>query len=107
MKGHKRYRAGAWRLVVAAGNDPLTGRRRSVFETVRAPNNRAGSKVADARLAELITAPGDETARGGYQHKGRRLSTPNAFAPRRRSTPPEVERCDRHGRALTRRTLVV
>ena len=56
MRGHKRYRAGAWRLVVAAGRDPLTGRRVGVYETVHATNNRAGAKAADARLAELIAA---------------------------------------------------
>jgi hypothetical protein len=56
VKGHKRFRSGAWRLVVAAGNDPLTGERRSVYETVHAPDNRAGAKAADARLAELIVA---------------------------------------------------
>jgi integrase len=43
-------------LVVAAGLDPDTGRRRSVFETVHAPDNRAGAKLADARVAELIAA---------------------------------------------------
>lgn len=56
MRGSKRFRLGAWRLVVAAGSDPDTGRRRSVYETVHAPNNRAGAKAADARLAELIVA---------------------------------------------------
>ncbi len=56
MFGHKRYRDGAWRLVVAAGVDPGSGRRRGVYETVRAPDNRAGAKLADARLAELIAA---------------------------------------------------
>lgn len=56
MKGHKRYRAGAWRLVVHAGHDPESGRRRSINETVHAANNRVGAKLADARLAELIAA---------------------------------------------------
>lgn len=56
MKGHKRFRFGAWRLVVAAGTDPLTGDRRSIYETVHAPDNRAGAKAADARLAQLILA---------------------------------------------------
>jgi len=56
MKGHKRYRAGAWRLVVAAGREPLAGKRQNIYETIHAPNNRAGAKVADARLAELIAA---------------------------------------------------
>ena len=56
MKGHKRCRSGAWRLVVAAGTDPVTGTRRSICETVSAPNNRAGAELADARLAELVVA---------------------------------------------------
>lgn len=43
-------------MVVAAGSHPDTGRRRTVYETVHAPNNRAGAKAADARLAELIAA---------------------------------------------------
>ena len=55
VRGHKRFKEGSWRLIVANGFGPLTGRRRSVYETVRAPNNRAGAKKADARLAELIT----------------------------------------------------
>jgi hypothetical protein len=56
LRGHKRFRSGAWRLAVAAGLDPATGRRRSLYETVNAPDNRAGAKLADARLAELIAA---------------------------------------------------
>jgi hypothetical protein len=56
LKGSKRFRSGAWRLVVPAPNDPLTGRRRNIYETLHAPNNRAGAKVADTRLAELIVA---------------------------------------------------
>ena len=54
MKGHKRFRSGAWRLAVFAGFDAETGRKRYVYETVRAQNNRAGAKAADARLAQLI-----------------------------------------------------
>ncbi len=57
MKGHKRYRSGAWRLVVTAGRDPRTGARRNIYETVHGADNRAGAKAADARLAELIIAP--------------------------------------------------
>jgi len=48
VKANKRYRDGAWRLTVAAGSDPLTGRRRTVYKTVHAPDNRAGAKQADA-----------------------------------------------------------
>jgi hypothetical protein len=56
MKGHKRFRSGAWRLAVFAGVDPDTGRKRYLFETVRTPNNRMGAKAADARLAQLVAA---------------------------------------------------
>ncbi len=56
MKGHKRFRSGAWRLVVNAGTDPVTAKRRNIYETVREPNTREGAKAADARLAELIVA---------------------------------------------------
>ncbi|HTW10372.1 MAG TPA: hypothetical protein VME46_22905 [Acidimicrobiales bacterium] len=63
MKGHKRFRDGAWRLVVAAPTDTLTGKRQNVYETLHAPNNRAGAKLADARLAELIVAYGDVPSR--------------------------------------------
>jgi integrase len=56
MKGHKRWRSGAWRLAVFAGINPDSGKQRYIHETVHAPNNRAGAKVADARLAVLITA---------------------------------------------------
>jgi integrase len=56
VKGSKRYRSGAWRLKVNAGRDPVTGKRREVYETVKAPDNRAGAKLADARLAELVSA---------------------------------------------------
>jgi integrase len=66
MKGHKRFRSGAWRLVVFAGTDPVTGDRRNLYETVHAANNRAGTTQADARLAELIAAveSGQEPERG-------------------------------------------
>ena len=56
MKGHKRFRSGAWRLAVFAGVDPATGRKQYLFETVRSPNNRMGAKAADLRLAQLIAA---------------------------------------------------
>jgi integrase len=54
VKGHKRYRSGGWSLVVDAGKDPLTGKRQQIHKTVRAPNNRAGAKLADAELAKMI-----------------------------------------------------
>ena len=71
VRGHKRFKEGSWRLIVANGFGPLTGRRRSVYETVRAPNNRAGAKKADARLAELITT----VESGRYPEQQGRLAT--------------------------------
>ena len=56
MKGHKRWRAAAWRVTVFTGFDPATGKRVDAHATVRAPNNRAGAKLADAKLAEMIAA---------------------------------------------------
>ena len=57
---------------MAAGTDPVSGRRRTVYETVHAADNRAGAKAADARLAELIAAieSGREPERHGAAHKG-------------------------------------
>jgi hypothetical protein len=90
MKGHKRYRSGAWRLVVHTGVGPATGRRRSIHETVHGPENRAGAKAANARLAELIAAveSGREiersTRRSGMDsrspsvHMGSHVCTPEA-----------------------------
>jgi integrase len=54
MKGHKRFKAGAWRLVVDAGPDPITGRRRTVNRTVHAPNTKRGAQQADTELAKLV-----------------------------------------------------
>ena len=62
MRGHKRFRSGAWRLSVFAGVDPDTGCQRYVHESVHAPNNRAGAKAAEARLAQIITAVEEERA---------------------------------------------
>ena len=47
MRGHKRYRSGAWRLVVFAGFDEETGRRVDVHETVPGLDNRAGAIIVD------------------------------------------------------------
>ena len=54
MGGHKRFRAGAWRLTVEGPKDPITGKRRQVHRTVRAPNTKAGEKTADLELAKLL-----------------------------------------------------
>lgn len=53
MAGHKRFKDGAWRLVVSAGKDPVTGRRKQVHSTFHASNTRAGEKAADLALAKL------------------------------------------------------
>lgn len=55
VKGNKRFKAGAWRLRVEGPRDPVTGKRQQINATVRAPNNRAGAKLADAELAEMIS----------------------------------------------------
>jgi integrase len=54
MRGHKRFKDGSWRLIVDAGKDPMTGKRRQIFRTVRAPNTRAGAQAADVELARLV-----------------------------------------------------
>jgi hypothetical protein len=54
VRGHKRYKAGAWRLTVEGPADPLTGKRNQMHGTVRAPNTKAGAKIADGELAKLI-----------------------------------------------------
>jgi integrase len=60
--GHKRFKDGAWRLVVEAGKDPITGKRRQINRTVREPNTRAGETVADVELAKLIVEVSSGTA---------------------------------------------
>jgi integrase len=54
MRGHKRFRAGAWRLVVDAGPDPLTGKRRTINRTFHAPDTKRGAQLADTELAKLV-----------------------------------------------------
>ena len=44
---------GAWRLTVNA-TDPVTGKRKPVYATVYAPNNKRGAAKADSELAKLI-----------------------------------------------------
>lgn len=68
MRGTKRFRSGAWRLKVFAGWDPVSGKRIDIYETVKAPNNRAGVKLADARMAEIIAA----VESGQHPQPGRR-----------------------------------
>lgn len=54
MAGSKRFKDGAWRLVVEGPRDRFTGKRRPINRTVRAPNTRAGAKEADLALAKLV-----------------------------------------------------
>jgi len=54
VRGHKRYRSGAWRITVFAGWDPVTGKRIDIHETVKGPDNRAGAKLADDRTRGRI-----------------------------------------------------
>jgi hypothetical protein len=46
-------KAGAWRLTVNA-KDPVTGKRKPVYATVHAPNNKRGAAKADSELAKLV-----------------------------------------------------
>jgi len=62
MREHKRFKDGAWRLVVEAGKDPVTGKRRQINRTVREPSTRAGETVADVELAKLIVEVSSPTA---------------------------------------------
>jgi integrase len=65
MKGHIRKRSkGSWEIAVDIGKDPLTGRRRQHFETVR-----GNKRNAERRLAELVV----EVEKGSYI-KPKRLS---------------------------------
>ena len=42
--------------MVFTGFDPVSGKRQNVYETVQAPDTRAGAKKADARLAAIVSA---------------------------------------------------
>lgn len=86
MKGHKRFRSGAWRLAVFAGVDPHTGRKRYLFETVRTPNNRMGAKAADARLAQLVAAVEEGRAPAARPSPRADVLTLRALAARWQST---------------------
>lgn len=48
-----RWRAGAWRIVADGGRTP-DGKRRQVWRTVKAPNNRLGRREAESALAKLV-----------------------------------------------------
>jgi integrase len=54
MRGYKRFRSGGWSLVVDAGKDPITGDRRQVHRTFKAPNTKRGAAQADTALAKLV-----------------------------------------------------
>jgi integrase len=62
VKGTKQFKAGAWRLTVDAGTDPVTGQRRRVHRTVHAPNNKRGERQADTELAKLVVEAGAQRA---------------------------------------------
>jgi hypothetical protein len=55
MARHKRFRPGGWRLVVPVPANRSLAAVGNVYQTVHAPNNRAGAKLSDsgrgARLA--------------------------------------------------------
>jgi len=54
VAGHKRFRAGAWRLTVEGPADPITAKRQQVYRTVRQPNTKAGAKATDLELSKLV-----------------------------------------------------
>ena len=62
MAGHKRFKDGAWRLIVEGPGDPVTGRRRHVNATFHAPDTKAGAKAADVELAKLLVKVDGERA---------------------------------------------
>jgi integrase len=62
--------------VVFTGFDPVSGKRLNIYDTVRAPNTRAGAKSADARLAAIISAV--EEGREVESANGRRNALPMA-----------------------------
>jgi hypothetical protein len=53
-RGYKRFRSGGWSLVVDAGKDPITGKRRQVHRTFKAPNTKRGGAEAGSALAKLV-----------------------------------------------------
>ena len=57
--GHIRKRGEAWQLIVAAGRDPVTGRKRYVSRTVRGPK-----REAQAVLNRLLVEVGDGAHQG-------------------------------------------
>jgi integrase len=66
MRGHVRQRSkGSWEIVVDVGKDPLTGRRRQHFETVRGTK-----RDVEKRLAELVV----EVEKGTYVKSARSLT---------------------------------
>ncbi|MFN8039883.1 MAG: Arm DNA-binding domain-containing protein, partial [Acidimicrobiales bacterium] len=50
--GHVTKRGNAWRIVVDAGTDPITGKRRQITRTVRG-TKREAEAVRNALLAEI------------------------------------------------------
>ena len=51
MTGHKKeVQPGVWRLGVSAGKDPITGKYKYLYQTVK-----GGPHIADQELARLVT----------------------------------------------------
>ena len=53
MRGHKRFKVGRLAATVNA-TDPVTGKRKPIYATVHAPNNKRGEAKADSELAKLV-----------------------------------------------------
>jgi hypothetical protein len=73
VRGHKRFKGGAWRLTVNA-TDPVTGKRTPVYATVHAPNNKRGAAKADSETV---------AGRGGWANSTTPLQVYSRFRPAR------------------------
>ena len=63
----------------------MTGKRRQIFRTVRAPNTRAGAQAADVALARLIVEV--NVGRGGAERSDHRRRVAGAMG---RAPPASV-----------------
>jgi len=73
VRGHKRFKGGAWRLAVNA-TDPVTGKRTPVYATVHAPNNKRRAAKADSETV---------AGRGGWANSTTPLQVYSRFRPAR------------------------
>jgi hypothetical protein len=94
VRGHKRFRAGAWRLTVNA-KDPVTGERKPVYATVHAPNNKRGEARADSELAKLVA----QVETGRSQRRPTRAATTNDDL----GSGSGKERCSCHASGMWKR----